>query len=100
MSTVLNEYMMMMMMMMMIKSLQGHLIECYLISPKTLPSWSVAKTRLLFGPPTTSTCPTITMYISVPTSPYHHKPTIHSFIHSFIHFFIATNVKTHSPLHM
>ena len=24
----------------------------------------------------------------------------HSFIHPFIHFFIATNVKTHSPLHM
>jgi len=23
-----------------------------------------------------------------------------AFIHSFIHFFIATNVKTHSPLHM
>lgn len=44
--------------------------KLYLISPKTLPSCSVAKTILLFGPPTTSTCPIITMYISVPTSPY------------------------------
>ena len=40
-----------------------------LISPKTLPSWSVAKTTLLLGPPTTSTRPVITMYISRPTSP-------------------------------
>lgn len=41
-----------------------------LISPKTLPSLSVAKTMELSGPPTTSTWPWLTMYISLPTSPY------------------------------
>lgn len=40
-----------------------------LISPKTLPSLSVAKTMELSGPPTTSTWPWLTMYISLPTSP-------------------------------
>lgn len=41
----------------------------YLISPNTLPSFNVTNTIELFGPPTTSTIPLFTIYISLPTSP-------------------------------
>lgn len=55
------------------------IIKPDLISPKTLPSLSVAKTMELSGPPTTSTWPWLTMYISLPTSPY--IDTLRSHIH-------------------
>lgn len=42
----------------------------HLISPKTLPCFNSANTFSLCSPPTTSSTPWFTMYISFPTSPF------------------------------
>lgn len=41
----------------------------YLISPNTVPAFRVARTWAPSAPPRTWTCPCLTMYISLPTSP-------------------------------
>lgn len=63
-----------------------------LISPKTLPSLSVARTMELSGPPTTSTWPWLTMYISLPTSPYI-PDILRSHIHQKADIFSYTGTK-------
>lgn len=50
----------------------GKIWLLYLISPKTEPSVSSAKTCAFFLPPTTCKIPSFTMYISLPTSPWMH----------------------------